>query len=92
MFDNIQHLREILWYSVDSIPERVSIYFKTSPGDYAEHDRFMGITVPVLRKIAKRFITITPVWSWLGCGKLISASFLRNNFSHRQCKHSQAIK
>ncbi len=59
MFDTIQHLREILGYSVDSTPERVSIYFKTSPGDYAEHDRFMGITVPVLRKIAKRFITIS---------------------------------
>ncbi len=65
MFDNIQHLREILWYSVDSTPERVSIYFKTSPGDYAEHDRFMGITVPVLRKIAKRFITIS--LEELGC-------------------------
>lgn len=59
MFDTIQHLREILGYSVDLTPERVSLYFKTSPGDYAEHDRFMGITVPVLRKIAKRFITIS---------------------------------
>lgn len=59
MSDTIQHLREILGYSVDSTPERVSIYFKTSPGDYAEHDRFMGITVPVLRKIAKRFMTIS---------------------------------
>ncbi len=58
MSDTIQHLQEILGYSVDSTPERVSIYFKTSPGDYAEHDHFMGITVPVLRKIAKRFMTI----------------------------------
>ncbi len=59
MSDTIQYLREILGYSVDSTPERVSIYFKTSPGDYAEHDSFMGITVPVLRKIAKRFMTIS---------------------------------
>lgn len=59
MSDTIQHLGEILGYSVDSTQERVSIYFKTSPGDYAEHDRFMGITVPVLRKISKRFMTIS---------------------------------
>lgn len=59
MSDTIQHLREILGYSVDSTPERVSIYFKTSPGDYAEHDSFMGITVPVLRKIAKSFLYVT---------------------------------
>ncbi len=30
-------------------------FFKTGPGDYAEHDRFMGVTVPVLRKLAKTF-------------------------------------
>jgi len=59
MSDTIQYLREILGYSVDSTPERVSIYFKTSQGDYAEHDRFIGITVPVLRKIAKRFMSIS---------------------------------
>lgn len=28
------------------------------PGDYAQGDRFIGITVPALRKIAKRFMTI----------------------------------
>lgn len=30
-------------------------FFKTGPGDYAEHDRFMGVSVPVLRKLAKTF-------------------------------------
>ncbi len=30
-----------------------AIFFKTAPGDYAEHDRFLGISTPVLRKIAK---------------------------------------
>lgn len=59
MSDKIQNLRKILENSINSTPEKISIFFKTGPGDYAEHDKFMGITVPVLRKIAKSFITLS---------------------------------
>lgn len=31
------------------------LFFKTNPGSYAEHDQFLGIKVPNLRKIAKKF-------------------------------------
>jgi 3-methyladenine DNA glycosylase AlkD len=55
MSDIIEKLRKVLQSSIDSTPERVSIFFKTGPGDYAEHDRFLGVTVPTLRKIAKSF-------------------------------------
>jgi 3-methyladenine DNA glycosylase AlkD len=34
-------------------------FFKTGIGQYAEHDTFMGITVPDLRKISKSFLDIT---------------------------------
>lgn len=30
-------------------------FFKTGPGQYSAHDKFLGISVPVLRKIAKEY-------------------------------------
>lgn len=41
--------------------ERKAIYYKTGPGDYAEHDQCMGVSVPDLRKIAKRYQTLLPL-------------------------------
>jgi 3-methyladenine DNA glycosylase AlkD len=37
----------------------VAKFFKTAPGDYGEGDRFLGITVPTLRKIARTNRTLT---------------------------------
>lgn len=37
------------------VEKRKSVFFKTGPGDYAEHDQFLGIPTPKLREIAKRY-------------------------------------
>jgi 3-methyladenine DNA glycosylase AlkD len=31
------------------------LFFKTGPGEYAQHDQFLGISVPVLRTVARQF-------------------------------------
>lgn len=53
-----EQIQRTIRASIDTTPEAVSIYFKTRPGEYAEHDHFLGIKTPTLRKIAKDHITL----------------------------------
>lgn len=54
-------------------PEHAAIsrrFFKTGPGEYAEGDRFLGIRVPRLRKLAKahRAVSLKTARALLGSG------------------------
>ncbi len=46
--------REVRALGDASRAEGVARFFKTGPGEYGEGDRFLGITVPTLRKVARR--------------------------------------
>ncbi len=39
--------------------DRAAAFFKTGVGDYAEGDKFIGVTVPNVRKIAKQFMLLS---------------------------------
>ncbi|MDP2194230.1 MAG: DNA alkylation repair protein [Alphaproteobacteria bacterium] len=59
MSDTLNNLKKAMKAAVDSTPQKASLFFKTAKGDYAESDQFMGITVPTIRKIAKKYHSLS---------------------------------
>jgi 3-methyladenine DNA glycosylase AlkD len=54
---NIQnHLRRL---GDPAIAQHSQRFFKTGPGQYGEGDRFLGIRVPVLRKLVKTYLAVS---------------------------------
>jgi len=52
---DLKKLQKTLRTHKDPVSASNPRFFKMGPGDYAEHDRFMGVSVPILRKLAKTF-------------------------------------
>jgi 3-methyladenine DNA glycosylase AlkD len=57
--NTIKEIQLLLHQSVTIPKERAATFFKTGTGNYAEHDQFIGVKVPTIRLIAKKFSAIT---------------------------------
>lgn len=55
---NLSEIAVLLNHAAQESPTTSALFFKTGPGDYAEHDRFIGVSVPTLRQIAKKYPTL----------------------------------
>ena len=55
MANQLKQIRSILQSYADNSTCAPAIFFKTGPGQYSEHDKFIGVSVPNLRKIGKEF-------------------------------------
>lgn len=49
-----QEAKKAIQNAKDSTPEKAALFFKTQTGTYGAHEKFVGITVPTIRKIAKQ--------------------------------------
>ena len=56
--DNISSIQFLLRQVADIPKEKTTVFFKTGVGQYAQHDQFIGATVPAVRKIAKKYLHI----------------------------------
>ena len=46
-------------------------FFRTGPGEYGEGDRFLGVTVPLQRRVARRFARL----HWTAVAELLASPF-----------------
>lgn len=76
---------------------RVTRFFKVGPGSYSEHDQFVGITVPILRRLAKKYHALshtdieTLLRSPLHEYRLLAILIMVHNFNRASAINQDAI-
>ncbi len=59
IIDPISSIRSQLKQHVNEYYKDNPLFFKTGRGEYAEHDKFLGVSVPVVRKASKQFASLS---------------------------------
>lgn len=59
MTRKIDEIQTVLRASSTIPEEKRSYFFKTDPESYAAHDQFLGVPVPTIRLIAKKFLDVS---------------------------------
>ncbi|BDG76772.1 MULTISPECIES: DNA alkylation repair protein [Wolbachia] len=58
MGSELEDIKLLLQKFASLSQKKHTLCYKVNVGDYAEHDKFIGVSVPILRKIAKDFINL----------------------------------
>jgi len=59
MLNKTDQITSLLHTASTITEDKRSYFFKTEPGSYAEHDQFIGVPVPIVRSIAKKFLDLS---------------------------------
>jgi 3-methyladenine DNA glycosylase AlkD len=53
--NRVAEIQKLLRELINVSEKQRTAWFKTGPGEYGEHDKFLGVRVPTLRMVAKKY-------------------------------------
>ena len=88
-------MAELQEYASDADAANLAWFFKTGPGEYGEGDQFIGVKVPLIRRVCKQFRQLpltevrrlieSPIHEHRACGLIILT------LQYPRSEHKQAI-
>lgn len=57
--ENVQLAEKSLKELITLDQKRATMFFKTGKGEYSEHDVFLGVSIPNIRKVAKQYASLS---------------------------------
>lgn len=98
MIEDVINIKKILHsYKDETRALQTKRFFKTAPGEYSEGDIFLGVSVPIIRKIAKQTINIELktikelLYSPFHEERFLSLVFLTNRFNNKNKDYKEQV-
>lgn len=95
--NHVKKIRTLLRQAAKSLPPPKVMFYKTGIGQYAEHDKFLGISVPFLRKIAQQFYDLSfpdiqlLISSPINEERLLALLILGNQYRQASTQHKNEV-